>query len=160
MSAALVEKLGAATCYFPGAEMYEALMLGTVDVIAWSIDGVRDMHLYEVMDYLILPPFIDNISQATIANEDAWASLPESYHEAILRAERANNMIAMDFYWGEFDYCVEHADELGYEVVTLTDEDLEELRTIIADEIWDDFAKKDAICAEGVKIVKHWYGMD
>ena len=50
-----VQKLGASAVVVPGAEMYMAMKLGTIDGAIYGATGLQDVKLHEVVKYYTLP---------------------------------------------------------------------------------------------------------
>jgi len=53
---------------------------------------------------------------------------------------------------------VELADALGYEVITLSDADVAKIKKL-SYEVWDEYAASDPDVAEGIQIIKDFYGI-
>lgn len=160
-SAELFEAMGASTTYIPGSEIYGALMLGTIDVGTWTAECVEDMHFGEVMDYLIMPPFLPNFGGVTIVNEEAWASLPDKYQEAIEKSERIAHLHAVEFWNDQMEKdLTTFAEKYGYEVIWLPEEDVEEMSRLALETVWTKWAQKSPRCAKGIELVKDWYGIE
>ena len=163
--AKLFEALGASTTYIPGAEIYEALMLGTIDVATWSPEGIIDMKFGEVMEYWVLPAFIDHWGGSTIVNKEAWEALPYEYQELLEEVELRQGWL--NSVWNRH-YLIDAeknatgagtSGSWGYDVVYLSDEDVAELSRLAEEEIWPEFAKESPRCAEGIEAVKEWYSV-
>jgi len=162
-NAALLESMGASTCYIPGAEIAEALTMGTIDVGTWTSECIKDMGFGEVMDYLIMPPFMEHAGGVIFVNEEAWAELPDEYQELIYQAERMSHLDAYKF-WNKY-----MADNInlatgagtegpyGYDVIYMSDEDVAEMSRLAEEVVWAEWAKLSPRCAEAVEILKEWY---
>lgn len=161
-NAMVLEKLGAEVVFLPGTELYQSLMLGTIDVASWTTDGIKNFKLYEVADYLIMPPPIQHCGGNTIINMDAWLELPESYQEAIYYAEKVVCLESSKFYCETaMEWNLKTAPELGYfEVIYLSDEHVEAMKKIAIEEVWEELAAQSPLSAEVIELVKQWYGED
>lgn len=159
--AMLYEELGAATTYIPGADQYEALMLGTIDMATWAFEAVEDMHWNEVMDYLILPAWCSEVG-VSLVNKDAWATLPADIQDIIELAERRYGAESIDWYNACYDKVTSkaYADEWGYEVIILSDADVDEMRQLTYDKVWPDMAALSPLSAEAIEIIRDWYGLE
>jgi len=164
-SAKLFDALGASTCYIPGAEIYEAMMLGTIDVATWTSEGITDMKFGEIMEYWVLPAFMDHMGGVTMINEEAWEALPYEYQELLKGAELRMGWLNSEW---QRRYLIEGEENAtgagtsglwGYDVVYLSDEDVAELSRLASEEVWPEFAKQSPRCAQGIEMVKEWYSV-
>jgi TRAP-type C4-dicarboxylate transport system substrate-binding protein len=151
-------RLGANPTWMPGAELYMAMKLGTIDVATYDCFGPIGFKLFEVMDYLILPPFADHAISNMLVNADAWDALPADLKQVFNEAYKE---YAVETYFGYDEYWtsdINQAAALGYEVITLPDADVETMKEIAAVQ-WADYAVKDDYCARAVRIAKDFYGI-
>lgn len=151
-------RLGANPTWMPGAELYMAMKLGTIDVATYDCFGPIGFKLFEVMDYLILPPFADHAISNMLVNADAWDALPADLKQVF---NDAYHEYAEETYFGYDEYWtsdINQAAALGYEVITLPDADVETMKEIAAVQ-WEDYAVKDDYCARAVRIAKDFYGI-
>ncbi len=157
--AMLFEELGASTVWIPGADQYEALLLGTINVATWAFEAVEDMHWNEVMDYLILPGWCSEVG-VTLVNNDAWETLPTDIQDIITLGQREYARESIDWYNACYQRVQDRADEWGYEVIILSDADIDEMRQLTYDEVWPDMAALSPLSAEAIEIIKDWYGLE
>ncbi|MBA7475519.1 Lactate-binding periplasmic protein [subsurface metagenome] len=163
-NAALLEAMDASTTYIPGAEIAEALTMGTIDVGTWSAECILDMGFGEVMDYLIMPPFMDHMGGVTFVNQEAWNALPEEYKEYVEEAERMAAWKSHRFYNKYMADDINLATgagtpgPYGYDVIYFSDEDIAEMARLAEEVVWSDWAKTSPLCAKGIEIAKEWYG--
>lgn len=151
-------RLGANATWMPGAELYMAMKLGTIDVATYDCFGPIGFKLHEVMDYLIMPPFADHAISNMLVNMDAWNALPEDLKQVFYEAYEE---YAVETYFGYDEYWtsdINQAAALGYEVITLPDSDVDIMKEIAAVQ-WEDYAVKDDYCARAVRIAKDFYGI-
>jgi len=153
-----LDRLGASTTWMPGAELYMAMKLGTIDVATYDCFGPIGFKLYEVMDYLILPPFADHAISNMLVNMDAWNSLPDDLKTVFSDAYLEYYHETYDAYHEHWASDINQAAALGYEVITLPDSDVAKMREIAAQQ-WNDYAEKDEYCAEAIKLAKAFYGI-
>jgi len=152
-------RLGAHATWFPGAEIYMAMKLGTIDVATYDCFGPIGFKLHEVMDYLILPPFADHAISNMLVNKDAWNALPDDLKQVFYEAYEE---YAVETYFGYDEYwtaIVQQAGPLGYEVLTMPDSEVDKMKLIAAQQ-WEDYSVKDDYCARAVRIAKDFYGLD
>jgi len=151
-------RLGANPTWMPGAELYMAMKLGTIDVATYDCFGPIGFKLHEVMNYLILPPFADHAISNMLVNMDAWNALPEDLKQIFYEAYQE---YAVETYYGYDEYwaaIVQQASALGYEVLTLPDSDVEKMKLIAAEQ-WEDYAAKDDYSARAIRLAKDFYGI-
>lgn len=157
MFAELYAKLGASTTYIPGSELYMALKLGTLDCVTYTIDGIVGLKWYEIMDYWIRPE-PGQLGNMWFVNQDSWNELPQDLKDVVRRSivyfqgvaqEGINKLI-------EQNYAL--AEEGWYEIVDLPDEDVDKLNRLIEETTWTEFAAKSPRCAEGIELMREWYG--
>jgi len=155
----LYNKMGASGVWIPSGEMYMSMKLGTIDACTWSVDGIRDLKLYEVMGYLILPPLSDHITDVIAVNMDAWEALPDDLKKVVKEAsDDVYGRITYSKMSSEWEMVLGLADALGYEIFTLPDADVEKIREM-AFELWDEYAAEVPDVAKGIQITKDFYGI-
>ncbi|MEW5722619.1 MAG: TRAP transporter substrate-binding protein DctP [Thermodesulfobacteriota bacterium] len=157
--AELMKLIGAAPGYVPGGEVYMALKLGTFDAATYSVDAVRGFKWHEVMDYYILPYWCDWYFGDVIINMDEWKKLPDDLkkilEEAMVNYGKANE----DIYTKEVQLVVEKAAELGYEVITMPEEEVAKIRQVAIEKIWPEYAKKSPECAQAIEAIMKYHGV-
>lgn len=154
----LFEELGASTTFVPGGEMYTELQLGTIDAATWSIEGFLGYSWYEVAPYLMSPTISDHNCSNMLINPDSWEALPddikaiveETYHEVFMPT-------LFQIYEDEWDRVVEKQEELGYEIVQIPEETIEEIKTIAREKIWPKIANKDEYTRQAMDLIERWY---
>ena len=75
LGSALVKFLGASPVRLPGSEQYTAFQRGTIDGTVFPFRAIRDYKLFEVVKYMIMPPFYPGGEFGIIANRDAYNEL-------------------------------------------------------------------------------------
>lgn len=155
---AILTKLGAGGVFIPGGEIYMAMKLGTIDVATWTVDAIRGMKLYEIMDYLIMPPLSDHMISMGGVNMDAWEALPDDIKRVVDESYEVYAQLVYTVYCEEWNSVVELSDALGYEVITFSDADVEVYEQLSM-EVWDDYAAKGPELAKGIQIMKDFYGI-
>jgi len=138
----LYQMLGASTGFIPGSERYMALKMKTYDAAVYSIDAIRGMKWHEVMDYLILPWWVDWYWGDIIVNKTTWDSLSPDLQKAIKDAAKEYADANLKKYTEEIDIVTNpaKAKELGYEIITLPAEDVAKIRDMTIEKIWPDIA--------------------
>jgi len=152
--------MGASVTWLPGAELYMALKLGTIDIATWSCEGLIGYKWYEVCKYVIMPPMSTHSMSHFIINQAVWDALSDDYKNIY---ETAYHDIYIPqlyaHYLAEWDKIYSMADSLGYEIIELSDADAAEMMRISMEEIWVDEAAKAPECKEALDIVKSYYGI-
>ena len=161
-SAELLKAMGAAAVYIPGGEIAQALTTGVIDVATWTAEGIKDMGFGSVMDYLILPPFIEHAGGVLFANKKAWDALPDEYKQVVKESEIVAHRSAIKFWDAYMIDNVKLATGVGkgprgYEVIRLPEKDVAEIHKMAETTIWNSWAKNSADCAKAVEILKDWY---
>jgi TRAP-type mannitol/chloroaromatic compound transport system substrate-binding protein len=161
-SAKLLQAFGASTTYIPGAEIAQALTTGAIDAGTWTAEGINDMGFGSVMDYLILPPFIEHVGGMLIANNDAWAKLPEKYKKVLKEAEIIRHLDGHKYWQKIMEKNIKQATGVGkgpfaYEVIRLPQQDVEKINKMTQSVVWDEWAKESPACAEAIEYLKEWY---
>jgi len=152
----LMKELGAAPGYVPGGEIYMALKLGTFDAATYSVDAIRGFKWFEVMKYYILPYWTDWYFGDVIINMDAWNELPEDLKKILQEAMVNYGEKNKEVYTKEIDVVVDQAKKLGYEVITLPDEEVEKIRQIAIKKLWPEWAKKCPECKQAIEAIKEF----
>lgn len=161
-AAKLLEAMGASTVYIPGGEIAQALTTGVIDVATWTAEGVKDMGFGSVMDYLILPPFIEHAGGVLFANKKAWDALPDEYKRIVKESEIVAHLSAVKFWDAYMIDNIKLATGVGkgprgYEVIRLPQKEVDKIYDMAEKTIWSDWAKNSADCAKAVEILKDWY---
>lgn len=152
--------LGSSVTWLPGAELYMALKLGTLDVITWSCEGLIGYKFYEVADYVIRPEMSNHSLSHFLVNQDAWDALPDNYKDIYIGAYHEvyiPNLYSL--YMSEWEKILQLEETLPYEIVTLSDADVAEMQRIAMEVIWEDEAAKAPECKQALDIVKAYYGI-
>lgn len=154
------EALGASVTWLPGAELYMALKLGTIDVASWSVEGLIGYSWYEIAKYVILPPMSMHSTSHFIINQDAWDTLPDEFKDIYETAYHDIYIPQLyDHYLAEWDKVYSMAEPLGYEIITLSDADVAEMTRIAMEEIWAEEEAKAPENKKAIGIIKSYYGL-
>jgi TRAP-type mannitol/chloroaromatic compound transport system substrate-binding protein len=154
------EAVGASVTWLPGAELYMALKLGTIDVACWSVEGLIGYSWYEIASYVIMPPMSMHSTSHFIINQDAWDALPDEYKDIYETAYHDIYIPQLyDHYQAEWDKVYSMAEPLGYELLTLSDADVAEMTRIAMEEIWAEEEMKAPENKKAIDIIKSYYGL-
>jgi TRAP-type mannitol/chloroaromatic compound transport system substrate-binding protein len=152
--ATFLKEYGASTTIFTPEEIYTAFSTGIIDAsIFGSPNGWYGMHIYEVADYYIDPPFVPYDICEVVVNMDSWNELPDDL-KAILEA--SSRLHSSE--WAALSVKVDgparaKLEDAGMEFIRIPDDEILEAkkRTL---EIFLESAKIDEYCARYVDIIK------
>jgi TRAP-type C4-dicarboxylate transport system substrate-binding protein len=159
MFADVFAKMGAEPTYFPGSETYMALKLGTVDAVTYSIEGIDGMKWYEIMKYWVRLWQTDGIGNIWFVNNDDWAKLPDDLKDVVRRSVVFSQDEFKDIVNEEMAKNEQYAADGWYEIIDPPQTEVDKMMQIIEDTTWVDFAAISPRCAEGIQILKDWYGI-
>jgi TRAP-type C4-dicarboxylate transport system substrate-binding protein len=155
----LMKELGAAPGYVPGGEIYMALKLGTFDAATYSVDAIRGFKWFEVIKYYILPYWTDWYFGDVIINMDAWNELPDDLKKVLKEAMANYGKKNTEIYTKELSVVVDQAEKLGYEVITMSDEEVEKIRQVAIEKLWPAWAEKCPECKQAIEAIKEFQGV-
>jgi TRAP-type C4-dicarboxylate transport system substrate-binding protein len=147
--------LGASTVAIPGAEMYMALKLGTIDGALYGASGLQESKLAEVVDYYVLPP-VCQITESLLFSKKSLNKLPEDLR-AIVR-HSARSIMAEAGRQFEVDSVLSYETSIregSVKPIFLSEEDQKKMRTVIRP-LWDELATKSPNMKKGVEIIKQY----
>lgn len=145
--------LGASATVVPGAELYTALQLGTVDGLIYDAEAVIAQGLEEFLKTSLIDPHLNAGSGHWLINRDTWESLPADLQAVIERAVQYGNMASAMSYRAVAEENVGIMQERGVEMITLSDADSAKARET-ALQLWDEVASRSGNAAKAVAIVK------
>jgi TRAP-type C4-dicarboxylate transport system substrate-binding protein len=126
-----VKQLGAAPVGLTAAEIYEALLKGTVDASLMPFDGLVNWNLAEVSKYAISIPVITNTSHYVVMNKEMWESFPADIQKAIdgVNAECVEKVAGL---WDEMGKAgLDFAKTKGVEIYTVSDAEIAKIVTAL-----------------------------
>jgi TRAP-type C4-dicarboxylate transport system substrate-binding protein len=126
-----VKQLGAAPVGLTAAEIYEALLKGTVDASLMPFDGLVNWNLAEVCKYAISIPVITNTSHYVAMNKETWESFPADIQKAIegVNAECIEKAAGL---WDEMSKeGLDLARKKGIEIYTVSDAEIAKIVTAL-----------------------------
>jgi len=152
--AKLVNALGGSAVTVASVEQYTALQRGTVDGTIMAIYATRTYKLYEVTDYISLPP-IGFSGLDIYCNLDAYNNLSEELKKVVDQAGIEASKIYRRAYLEKELKDIEQAKSNGVEVIKLTEEKFDEFRKA-AIPIWESYGKKSDRCNEMINLLKSY----
>lgn len=147
------QALGASATVVPGAELYTALQLGTIDGLIYDAEAVVAQGLEQFLKTSLIDPHLNAGSGHWLINRDAWDPLPADLQKVIEDAAQYGNMASAMSYRASAEVNVGIMKSKGVEMVSLPDADRAKM-TQIALDLWDRVAKRSDNAAKGVEIIK------
>ena len=148
-----VQKLGASAVVVPGAEMYMAMKLGTIDGAIYGATGLQDVKLHEVVKYYTLPTSAQ-IALSLLINKDSLAKLPDDLRPLV---EVGTRYILNDTSNRYITQCKESLNKSvnsgSVEICWLPEEEMAKMRALVKP-LWDELAAKSPRMKKGVEIIK------
>ncbi|MBU1208353.1 MAG: substrate-binding domain-containing protein [Pseudomonadota bacterium] len=148
-----VQALGCSVVVVPGAEMYMAMKLGTIDGAIYGATGLMDVKLHEVVKYYTHPTAAQ-IAISLLINKDALKKLPDDLRNIV---QEGSTYVLHDSSMKYITMCkasMAEAERLGSTKRTyLPEEELVKMRKLVAP-LWDELAAKSPRMKKGVEILK------
>lgn len=147
-------ELGASAMTLTGAEIYQALQLGTVDMAEfndWLVN--MEMGFHEVTDYVIEPALHTGSTddKELIVNPDAWNTLPEALQNIVLACRDRARYLSSIAYGIANEQARQKWKAGGVRVIRLSEEDIARARRVAARVILE-FAERNPGATEYVRI--------
>jgi len=147
-------KLGAASSYLPGPEIYPALASGVVDGAHWgAAQGARDMGFYEICKYHLKPSINVGAPDAWHFNKKKFDALPKDIQKII------RDILEEHFWYRSNEYIyleekalAEGAQKKGVKISMILPEEQKKIRKI-ARQLWEEEAKKSPVGEKALKIL-------
>ena len=149
----LVQGLGGSGTVLPGAELYTALQLGTIDGLIYGAEAMVAQGLEEFLKTMIVKPNLNAGSGQWVINRDVWESLPEDLQQVIHDAAKTGNMETAMQYRAAEQVKVGIMSKAGVEMLALPDDQADEMRAA-AHELWEKVAERSPLAKKAVEIVK------
>jgi TRAP-type C4-dicarboxylate transport system substrate-binding protein len=146
-------ELGASATVIPGAELYTALQLGTIDGLIYDAEACVATGLEKFFKTSIVRPHLNAGAGHWLINKKTWDSLPKDLQEVIADAVQYGNMASVMAYRASAELSLGKMKKAGVKLVTLSDDDVDEARKV-AVKLWDKVATRSDGAAKGVAIVK------
>jgi TRAP-type C4-dicarboxylate transport system substrate-binding protein len=148
-----VQALGCSVAVVPGAEMYMAMKLGTIDGAIYGATGLMDVKLHEVVKYYTHPT-ASQIGLSLVINKDALQKLPDDLRTIVGEGSTYALHDSAMKYITMCKASMAEAERLGStKRCYLPDEELAKMRKLVAP-IWDELAAKTPRMKKGVDILK------
>ncbi|MBA7530839.1 Monocarboxylate 2-oxoacid-binding periplasmic protein [subsurface metagenome] len=151
----ILARMGAATVYFPGAELYESMQRGVIDAFEYASPSLNwGMGFQEVADYLYISPSRAPTDAIHVwVNRDAWEKITPDLQMIVEEAVRTT---AFDYYAETIvlddEYLVKFID-YGVKVELLPQVIVDEFLRV-SQEFYDEKCAADPFFAEIVKSMR------
>lgn len=147
-----ITRVGAATSYIPGAEIYPALSTGVVDGAHWgAAQEANALSLYETAKYHMRPALGIGGVEAFIINQKAMQSLPEDIRQIVTETLEEHFWLrTIEYQYQELEMLKKLADEKGVQVVELP-QDVQARLWEVGRELRAEEAKKSDNTREAVR---------
>jgi len=148
-----VQRLGASVVVVPGAEMYMAMKLGTIDGAIYGATGLQDIKLHEVVKYYTLPT-TTQIALSLLINKDSLKKLPPDLRVIVEEGSRYILQDTSNRYITECKGSLNKSVNMGsVEINWLSEEEMAKMRNLVKP-LWDELAEKSPRMKKGVDILK------
>lgn len=148
-----VKQLGCSVATIPGAEMYMAMKLGTIDGAIYGATGLKDVKLHEVVDYYTLPTAAQ-ISCSLLINKNSMEKLPKDIRAIV---EGSTRHILNDTSMRYITMCkqalAESVNSGSVKICELSEEEIAKMRKLVKP-LWDELAAQSPRMKKGVDILK------
>jgi TRAP-type C4-dicarboxylate transport system substrate-binding protein len=144
--------LGASAVNIPGAELYMALKLGTIDGVLYTSTGMKDSKLNEAVKYRLFPSL--NIVVADLfISQKSINKLPEDIRHILLST--TDDILLRGAMKIQFQnqMAQKWLDNHDTERIQLSPKDVKKA-TEMAQQVWDGIANKNERCRKGVEILR------
>jgi TRAP-type C4-dicarboxylate transport system substrate-binding protein len=137
----------------PGAEMYMAMKLGTIDGAIYGATGLQDVKLHEVVKYYTLPTAAQ-IALSLLINKDSLAKLPEDIRTIVEVGTRYILNDTSNRYITQCkDSLAKSVNSGSVEINYLSEAEMSKMRALVKP-LWNDLAAKSPRMQKGVDILK------
>jgi len=148
-----VQKLGCSVVVVPGAEMYMAMKLGTIDGAIYGATGLQDIKFHEVVKYYTLPTAAQ-IALSLLINKNSLEKLPPDLRKVVEVGTRYILEDTSNRYITECKDSLTKSVNMGsVEICQLPEGEMAKMRALVKP-IWDELAAKSPRMAKGVDIIK------
>lgn len=154
--AIFLEAMGGTPVSFEGDEIYTAIDLGTIEGTMWDTGGVASMKFNEVIDYAMLPGWNPSQAQEIYINLDKWNELTDWQKEKIEGVFKDTYSQTSEMHMEGVEASLQAIKDSGGEIITLSDEEIANMREKSIEEIWPEVAAGSELTAEGVEIYKQY----
>ena len=148
-----VQRLGGAPVVIPGAELYTAMQLGTIDGVLYGAEAVAAANLQDFCKSMIYQPNWNTGVGQFVFNAGVFDALPEDLRQVIDFAARYGGAAQAMAYSAAEAQKMKVLTDAGMKMLQLTPEDEARLAET-AQAAWDAVAAKSDLAARGVELVR------
>ena len=145
--------LGASPTVVPGAELYTAMQLGTIDGLIYDAEAVVAQGLERFLKTSIVKPNLNAGAGHWLVNKKTWDALPADLQKVVEDAVQYGNMASAMSYRASAEVNVGVMRNKGVNLLELPENEVEQAREI-AYKLWDKVGSRSAGAAKGVAIIK------
>jgi TRAP-type mannitol/chloroaromatic compound transport system substrate-binding protein len=159
MQADLISRCGASVVSLPGGEVYTALDKGVIDATDWGTISMNEkLAFHSLAKFTNYPGFHSMGVGDFSVNQKEWDKLPEDIKQ-ILKTATHEMCLAMMTRVGLDDLTtVASLKTRGIVITPWSDEDLARVR-VLAEEVWDAWAKKSPMSKRAIDLNKKYLKM-
>ncbi len=156
MMTMLFEKMGAKVIVLPGDQVYPALENGIIAAADWGPPSLNyDKGLYKVAKYSTFPGFHSMPLGDFTVNKDEWEKLPDNIKQILITATREWNLELIErIAIADLD-AIKKVKADGVIADSWSEKELSKIRSI-AEEVWDEWAKKSPMSKKIIQSQKSW----
>lgn len=147
------QALGASATVVPGAELYTALQLGTIDGLIYDAEAVVAQGLESFLKTSIVDPNLNAGAGHWLINRETWESLPADLQQVIEDAVQYGNSASALAYRASAEVNVGVMQSKGVKMLQLSDEERARADKV-AFELWDKVGTRSELAGKAVAIVK------
>lgn len=147
------QELGSAPANTDAAELYEALMRGTIDVAQYPPYTLETNKLHEVVDHVTVPGILDPISVMHFMSLDTWEQLPEDIQQIIEEVAIDIEEDAINSSKDLTNQAFEFAEKHDITVHSLSREEYDKF-VESSQTVWDEFESKNDDTKRMVELLK------
>jgi TRAP-type mannitol/chloroaromatic compound transport system substrate-binding protein len=152
--AKMLHKVGVGTTFIPFAEIYQAMSRGTIDATVSGSHAENYLqNLQEVAQYMVEPDFSSAQTMEILVNLNQWNAMPEKMQVVFETAAQKAALHYTRMFMGMTKTATQDMQEAGCELVTMSDQTMEEIRQA-SYETWEEIATKDKATAKFIQMVK------
>lgn len=142
--AKVFEKLGAATVFIPGGELYQGLQTGVVDGAHWGgIEAGWGMNLQEVTDYIVTPNLLGHVNGEFMVSQKSWDALGSDHKKVVEQCVRSMSAEGAGYFLhGDYQKMNTFSNEMGKNISHLNEDAIAALRAKSM-EVVDEYSAAD-----------------
>jgi len=155
LASKLLKLLGASPVYLPGAEHYTAFQRGTIDGTIYPFRSIKDYKLFEVVKYMIFPPFYPGTEFEIICNIETYEALPDDLKLILDKTcvDWARNVLTKDLQRIDREYLA-WIQKVGVKKIILSRNDVNKLKQLTIQKVLPSYVNKTPRCKKMWSIIE------